>query len=87
MLKIQNRVGYNYKNLLIMGMNPKTKADCDYAIANKQGQIAHMKATIASMPNGKPGSSEACNKGVARSQLANMQAELARLKALRKTLK
>lgn len=70
-----------------MGMNPKTKADCDYAIANKQGQIAHMKATIASMPNGKPGSSEACNKGVARSQLANMQAELARLKALRKTLK
>lgn len=70
-----------------MGMGPKTKADCDREIASVQSLIAHQKARIASMPNGKPGSSEACNKGLARYQLANSQAELARLKALRKTLK
>ena len=70
-----------------MGMGPKTKAECDRAIASKQGEIAHMKATIASMPNGKPSSSEACNKGMARHRLAGLQAELASLKALRKTLK
>lgn len=71
-----------------MGLgSPKTKAECDSRIANVQGLIAHQKARIASMPNGKPGSAEACNKGQARHILANHQAELARLKALRKTLK
>lgn len=69
-----------------MGMGPKTKADCDRQIATVQSQIAHAKARIASMPNGKPGSSEACNKGQARHELANLQSELARLKALRKSL-
>lgn len=68
-------------------MGPKTKADCDNEIARVQSQIAYQKARIASMPNGKAGSAEACNKGVARHQLANSQSELARLKALRKTLK
>lgn len=71
-----------------MGLgSPKTKAECDRQIASVQANIAHVKATIASMPNGKPGSAEACNKGQMRHTLANHQAELARLKALRKTLK
>ena len=39
------------------------------------------------MPNVKPGSGEACNKGQMGHNLANAQAELARLKALRKSLK
>ncbi len=80
-----NVINYNFK--VIMGSSPKTKADCDYKIADLQGQIAYQKARIASMPNGKAGSAEACNKGLARHQLANLQAELAKLKALRKTLK
>ena len=69
-----------------MGTSPKSKADCDREIARVQGQIAYMKARISSMPNGKPGSSEACNKGQAKHQLANLQSELARLKAQRKSL-
>ena len=71
-----------------MGLgSPKTKAACDRDIAYAEAQIAHIKANIASMPNGKPGSAEACNKGQMRHNLANAQAELARLKALRKGLK
>ena len=49
--------------------------------------VEHTKARIASMPNGKPGSAAACNKGQARYQLANLKSELARLKAERKSLK
>jgi hypothetical protein len=71
-----------------MGLgSPKTKAACDRDIAAVQSRIAEFKARIASMPNGKPGSAEACQKAQMRQTLANYQADLARLKALRKTLK
>ena len=83
---------YN-KILIVMGFlsfigfaNPKTKAECDERIGVVQGDIARKKAYIAAMPNGKPNSSEACNKNVAKMELAGMKAELAKLKALRKTL-
>ena len=46
-----------------MGLgSPKTKAACDRDIAAVQARIAQFKANIASMPNGKPGSAEACQK-------------------------
>lgn len=71
---------------MLMG-NPSTKAECDQLIGELQGDIERKKARIASMPNGKPGSSEACNKNQEKYQLGNLKAELAKLKAMRKTLK
>lgn len=71
-----------------MGLgSPKTKAECDRAIASKLSVIAHVKATLASMPNGKPYSAEWCNKNQMRHTLENHKADLARLKELKKTLK
>lgn len=67
--------------------SPKTKAECDERIADLMASIEHKKARIASMPNGKPGSSEACNKNQEKYQLGNLKAEVAKLKTLRKTLK
>ena len=79
--------------LIVMGflsfiglVNPKTKAECDERIAVVQGNIERKKAYIAAMPNGKPNSSERCNKNVEKQHLAGMKEELAKLKALRKTL-
>lgn len=68
-------------------VSPKTKADCDERIAVLMADIERKKARIASMPNGKPGSSEACNKNQEKYQLGNLKAEVAKLKTLRKTLK
>ncbi len=67
--------------------SPKTKAECDERIADLMADIERKKARIASMPNGKPHSSEACNKNQEKYQLGNLNAEVAKLRALRKTLK
>ena len=85
MPKILNRVGVKNK-YRIMGSGPKTKVECDREIAQVQSRIEYMKAKISSMPNGKPGSSEACNKGQAKHTLANLKSDLAQLKAKRKSL-
>ena len=70
-----------------MGLGaPKTKADCDSKIVESQRRIEYLKAQISSMPNGKPGSAEACNKNGYKHLLAQEKAELARLKTLRKSL-
>ena len=70
-----------------MGLGePKTKADCDSKILASQRRIEYLKASISSMPNGKPGSAEACNKNGMKHLLAQEKAELARLKDLRRRL-
>ena len=68
-------------------VKPKTKADCDERIAILQADIERRKAMIATMPNGKPHSAEACNKNQAKYQLGIQKAKVAKLKTLRKTLK
>lgn len=70
-----------------MGLGkPSTKAECDSRIMASQERIEFLKEKIASIPNGKPGSAEACNKLGYKHQLAQEKEELARLKALRKSL-
>lgn len=66
-------------------LEPKTKADCDRAIAGLEGQIASIKADIARM-KGNPGYGPAAIAG-AKASLENRKGELAKMKALRRTLK
>lgn len=68
-----------------MLMGPRTKAECDQEIAFKQKQIADKTAYVAQMKGWYGSSSQAATD--AKSQLATLKAELAQLKALRKTLK
>lgn len=63
-----------------MGSGPKTKAECDREIAIWEGHVAHQKAAVAAA---KPGP----YKEQLRYTLAQHQEQLAKYKALRKTLK
>ncbi len=65
-----------------MGM-PKTKAECDKAIADKKVQIANAKATVASYKS--QGFTQAAKTH--QGWVAKYQAELAELQALKKRLK
>lgn len=65
-----------------MGM-PKTKADCDKAIARTEGEIAQFKAKLAEAKRGKNG----YNTGSLESIIADKKAFIAKLKAHKKTLK
>ena len=63
-----------------MGMDPKTKADCDKAIARAQSNLATVKMRLA----------QCTTDGAKRNekvQVEHSKGEIARLKALRKTLK
>lgn len=68
-----------------MGLGPKTKAECDIEIANQIRRIEYLKASLAS----KTGNDSAtkASKGQLRYTIAQEKGELAKLKALRKTLK
>ena len=46
-----NDICNSYMFYNIMGMSPKTKADCDQQIATLQKQIAQRKAYIANVPD------------------------------------
>ena len=63
-----------------MGMDPKTKADCDKAIARAQSNLATVKMRLAQCTTDAGKRSE-------KIQVENYKGEIARLKALRKTLK
>lgn len=65
-----------------MGM-PKTRADCDKAIARAEGEIARLKAKLAEATRGKNG----YNTGSLESGIAEKKAFIAELKAHKKTLK
>lgn len=65
-----------------MGM-PKTKAECDKAIARAEGEIARTKALLAEAKRGKNG----YNTGSLENIIAEKKAFIAELKAHRKTLK
>lgn len=66
-----------------MGGTPKTKADCDKEIARLEGSIARTKALLSEAKRGKNG----YNPGSLEMSIANMKAEIAKLKAHRKSLK
>lgn len=68
-----------------MGMSPKTKAECDKAIIQKTKQLADCKNYIAQMKAQYGANSSAVNTG--KISLERVKGELAKLKALRKTLK
>lgn len=68
-----------------MGMGPKTKAECDTAILNKQKAITSATEYYERMKANFGSSSSAAKN--AKVSLASKKAELAELKALRKTLK
>ena len=65
-----------------MGM-PKTKADCEKAIARAESDIARIKALLAEAKRGKNG----YNTGTLENQIAEKKAYIAELKAHKKTLK
>lgn len=66
-------------------LDPKTKADCDREIARLEGQIASQKASLARM-KGNPGYGPAAIAS-AKASIENSKGELAKMKALRRTLK
>jgi hypothetical protein len=66
-------------------LDPKTKADCDREIARLEGVIASNKASIARM-KGNPGFGPGAIAS-AKASLENHKGELAKMKALRRTLK
>lgn len=68
-----------------MGMGPKTKAECDAAILNKQKRVTYATEYYEQMKANYGSSSSAAKN--AKVSLATEKAELAELKALRKTLK
>ena len=70
---------------MIMGMSPKTKAECDKAILQKTKQIADCKTHMAMMKAQYGANSAGVNHS--KITLERLKGELAELKALRKTLK
>lgn len=66
-------------------LDPKTKADCDRKIASLEGEIATRKANLARM-KGNPGYGPSAI-AMAKASIENYKGELAKLKALRRTLK
>lgn len=68
-----------------MGMNPKTKAECDQAILTQQKRVTSSMTYYESMKAQFGSNSQAAKN--AKVSLAGAKGKLAELKALRKTLK
>lgn len=68
-----------------MGMNPKTKAECDKKILDAQKRVNSAQNYVAQMRSCYGSNSPAVNQ--AKISLAHAKGELSELKALRKTLK
>ena len=66
-------------------LDPKTKADCDRKIASLEREIASRKASLARM-KGNPGYGPT-TIAMTKAGIENYKGELAKLKALRRTLK
>ena len=67
-----------------MGMNPKTKAECDRCILQQQKAVNSAQDYLAAMKSQYGANSSAANN--AKCSLVNEKGKLAELKALRKTL-
>ena len=76
---------YGKIKFTIMGMNPKTTAECDREILRAQQQVTNAKEYIASMKAQYGPNSAGVKNG--KITLERHKGELERLKALRKTLK
>lgn len=66
-------------------LDPKTKAECDREIARLEGQLASQKATLARM-KGNPGYGPVAIASVKES-IESTKGQIAKMKALRRTLK
>lgn len=69
-----------------MGMDPKTKADCDRAIARAEETLAWRKKIYEEMKS-RPGNYSKEAIGAEKAKVEYEKGQVKKLKALRKTLK
>ena len=69
-----------------MGMEPKTKADCDRLIAREEGLLAQKKRVYEEMKGAGSGYSKS-TLAAQKASIETTKGEIAKLKAIRRTLK
>lgn len=87
MSKILNRVDIINLNFAIMGMSPKTKAECDREIAAAERRLASEQSNYEMMKARCPENWSKESVAHQKSKVETVKGEIKSLKALRKTLK